>query len=207
MVSSDQTKTGLTIELDHSPVIVSGSLVGYDETDVDMASIADPDCDDSMAQALWILLQTELHQPSGSLSCERILVRDQEKDQDLGTTPSARLIFHVVDRQQVRMKVGVSASCYARLAYAYSPHLHVSVNGKPVRPLQTAGRFLALPLEAGEHEIVIRSRLSPLRRSLLALSGIALMGALFLVYKERKKGNLIAEIRRKTLEPRDAKGN
>ena len=187
MVSSYQTNTGVLLELDHSPIIVSGRLVGFKETDVDMDSIAHLDGDKSMAQALWILLQTKLHQPTESRSCDRILVRDLEEEKDLGTKPTARLIFHAVDRRQVRMKVGVSASCYARLAYAYSPYLQVSVNGVPLRPLQTAGRFLALPLEAGEHEIVIKSRLSPLRMGLLALSGISLVGALLLVFREPKR--------------------
>ena len=187
IVSSDQPKSGFTLELVHSPFIVSGRLEGYDESDVDMAPVADLEGDPSMAQALWILLRTEPHQPLGSLSCERILVRNLEEGLNLGTKPTARLIYHGVDRQQVKMNVEVSATCYARLAYAYSPYLHLSVNGRPVQPMKTAGRFLALPLEAGAHEIVIKSKLSPLRRSLLTLGAISLIGALVLVFREHRK--------------------
>ena len=138
------------------------------------------------ARALEIIARTGLQRPLGSLACERILVRDVEGQRDLGTTPTARVVSHVVRRQEVEMKVEVSADCYARLAYAYFPYLRVSVDGKQVRPLQTAGRFIALPLDAGEHDLVIEARLSPLRRGLLALAAVSLVVALALVFREHR---------------------
>ena len=84
------------------------------------------------------------------------------------------------------MRVAISARCYARLSYAYFPYLQVTVDGMPVQPMQTAGRFIALPLEAGERDIVLKAQLSPLRRGLLAFSGILFVGALALVLREHK---------------------
>ena len=55
-----------------------------------------------------------------------------------------------------------------------------------MRPLQTAGRFMALPLDAGEHDIVIEARLSPLRRGFLALAAVSLVMALVLVFREHR---------------------
>ena len=38
-----------------------------------------------------------------------------------------------------------------------------TVDGTPVEPMETAGRFIALPLRC-EHDLCIQARLSPLRR-------------------------------------------
>ncbi len=46
---------------------------------------------------------------------------------------------------------------------------------------------MALPLEAGEHDIVIEARLSPLRKRFVALSGVLLVGALVLVCREHRR--------------------
>ncbi len=207
IATSNQHKSGFIFSLeDYSPIVVSGRLAGYDEKAVDLADIterfhlrqqpviptrfgADSAGKDSVAveQALWIILQTGLHQPTGTLSCERILVRDREGEHDLGTTPTAQVLSHVVDHKRVELRVAVSADCYARLAYAYFPYLQVTVDGTPVQPMETAGRFVALPLEAGEHDIVLQARLSPLRRGLLVLSGVLLVGALALVLREQRR--------------------
>ncbi|MDE2698586.1 MAG: hypothetical protein OXI23_06940, partial [Gemmatimonadota bacterium] len=119
-------------------------------------------------------------------SCENIFIRDREGS-DLGTEPTAQVLAHVVRHQRVEMKVATSEACYARLSYAYFPYLHITVDGTPVEPLETAGRFIALPLEAGEHDIVIQARLSPLRRGLIGFSGVMLLVALALVFIEQKR--------------------
>ena len=189
-VTSEEKTSGFGFSLDHaSPIRVSGRLVGYDENAVDLAGIHSrfgDDLDDRIARALWIITRTGVHH-GPSLSCERILVRGVESDLDLGTTPTAQVLAHRVDHQQVEMKVTVSARCHARLAYGYWPYLQVTVDGTPVQPMETAGRFMAIPLDAGEHEIVIRARLSPLRKSLLLLAGVSLAGALVLVFRERRE--------------------
>ena len=200
IVTSKQHGSGVALALEaYSPIVVSGRLTGYDEAAVDFANIAarfGEGLDDSVAQALWIIVQTGLHQPIGdTLSCERILIRGKEDESDLGTTPKAQVLSHRVDHQQVEMRVAISARCYARLSYAYFPYLQVTVDGMPVQPMQTAGRFIALPLEAGERDIVLKAQLSPLRRGLLALSGILFVGALALVLREHK------HLKKKTAQP------
>ena len=191
IVSSNRVKFAAALALSYSPIVVSGRLEGYDENATGPGAVSapigvEPGMDEAMARALEIIARTGLQRPLGSLSCERILVRDMEGQRDLGTTPAARVVSHVVRRQEVEMKVEVSADCYARLAYAYYPYLRVTIDGKPVRPLQTAGRFMALPLDAGEHEIAIEARLSPLRRGLLALGAVSLVLALALVFREHR---------------------
>ena len=63
----------------------------------------------------------------------------------------------------------------------------MTVNDRPVTPLQTAGRFIALRLEAGEHRIVLEARLSPLRRTLLALDLCLLAAAIAAWVAVRRK--------------------
>ena len=191
IASSNQNRFATVLALSYSPIVVSGRLKGYDEKTADLGAVsarigAGPEEDEGMARTLGIIARTGLQRPLGSLSCERILVRDMEGERDLGTAPTAKVVSHVVGRQEVEMKVAVSAKCYARLAYAYFPYLQVRVDGKAVRPLQTAGRFMALPLDAGEHDIVIKARLSPLRRGLLALAAVSLVMALVLVFREHR---------------------
>ena len=95
---------------------------------------------------------------------------------------------HKAWNQRVAMCVYVSEPCFARLAYAYYPHLDVTVNGKPAVPLQTAGRFIALRLDAGEHRIVLEPRLSPLRRWLLIVDvGLLIAGALVVILARRNR--------------------
>ncbi len=189
-VTSEEKASGFGFFLDnYGPIRVSGRLAGYDERAVDLAGIRSrfgEDLDDRVALALWIITRTGLHFGS-DLSCERILVRDLERDVDLGTTPTAQVLAHRVDHQQVEMKVSVSAKCHARLAYGYWPYLQVTVDGMPVQPMETAGRFIAIPLDAGEHEIVVTARLSPLRKGLLLLAAVSLAGALVLVFRERRE--------------------
>ena len=191
LIASFNQNRVAVLALSYSPIVVSGRLKGYDEKTADLGAVsarigAGPEEDEGMARALGIIARTGLQRPLGSLSCERILVRDMEGERDLGTAPRAKVVSHVVGRQEVEMKVAVSAKCYARLAYAYFPYLQVRVDGKAVRPLQTAGRFMALPLDAGEHDIVIKARLSPLRRGLLALAAVSLVMALVLVFREHR---------------------
>ena len=191
LIADSPNRFTTVLSMGHSPIVVSGRLEGYDRNATGPEAISarigvEPEMDEAIARALEIIARTGVQRPLGSLACERILVRDMEGQRNLETAPVARVLSHVVRRQEVEMKVEVSADCYARLAYAYFPYLRVSVDGKPVRPLQTAGRFMALPLEAGEHEIAIEARLSPLRRGLLALAAVSLVLALALVVREHR---------------------
>ena len=180
---------GLQLSLDHnSPIVISSRLVSYDPEATYQVKLTGTNLDSlsarSISQVLWIIgeMDIRLHENA----CERIFVRDREGS-DLGTEPTAQVLAHVVRHQQVEMKVSISEACYARLSYAYFPYLQITVNGTPVEPLETAGRFIALPLEAGEHDIVIQARLSPLRRGLIGLGVVMLLGTLGLVFMEQKR--------------------
>ena len=121
-----------------------------------------------------------------SKTCQRIFLLDYRGEQDLGTDPAVEVREHRVWNAKVELRVHVSAACFARLAYSYFPYLRVTVDGEEVTPMQTAGHFMAIPLAAGEHRIVITPYLSPLRRGLLALDMLVLCGAIWIWAKERR---------------------
>ncbi len=187
IVSSNNEARNLS--LDHnSPIIVSSRLVSYDTEAAYHVELTGANLDSLSARAIsrvfWIIGEMGIRPHDNT--CERIFIRNREGS-DLGTEPTAQVLAHVVRHQQVQMKVAISQACYARLSYAYFPYLQITVDGTPVEPLETAGRFIALPLEAGEHDIVIQARLSPLRRGLIGFSGVMLLVALALAFMEHKR--------------------
>jgi len=117
---------------------------------------------------------------------ERILVRDIPRTLDLGAQPLIEVLDHRVYGQRVSLQVRTDRPSFARLAYAYFPFLEITVDGQPTPFMQTAGRFIALELDAGEHTIEIKARISPLRRNLLIFSVALLLGAAFLIRRERR---------------------
>jgi len=79
----------------------------------------------------------------------------------------------------------VSQPGYLVLAYTYYPGWRATVDGRPIEILRANYMFMALPLEAGEHQIVLRywpvsfmlgALISSL--SVLAVLGIALLSAI-----------------------------
>ena len=186
-VSSNNKGGPLSLDR-NSPIIVSPRLASYDPEAAYNVEIAGANLDSLSVRAIsrvfWIIGKMGIR-PNNN-SCERIFIRDREGS-DLGTEPAVQVLAHVVRHQRVEMKVAISEACYARLSYAYFPYLHITVDGMPVEPLETAGRFIALPLDAGEHDIVIQARLSPLRRGLIGFSVVMLLVALGLVFMEQKR--------------------
>lgn len=127
----------------------------------------------------------------GSNRCERILISAIKGERDLGTDPDVEVLNHRVWNQRVELEVRTSAACYARLAYAYFPFLDVRVNGVPITPMETAGGFLALPLQEGLSRITVEARLSNLRRGLLCLDAVLLcLGICILVREKRGRKGL-----------------
>jgi hypothetical protein len=118
-------------------------------------------------------------------SCERFLLLDYSGEDDLGGDPAVRVLEHRVWNEKVRMRVQTSSRCFARLSYAFYPFLEVTVDGREVAPLQTADRFIVVPLEAGTHDIELAARLSPLRQALLGLDIALLIGLGLLAAFER----------------------
>jgi hypothetical protein len=163
----------------NSPVTVSSRIEGY-RLDLD------PDAGRMLGAATELLRAMNLN-PLAS-TCERILLTGYDGVEDLGTRPEVQVLEHRVWNQRVEMAVRVSAPCFIRLAYAHYPFLDVKVDGLAVEPYQTAGRFIALRLEEGEHRIVLVPRLSPLRRTLLALNLILAACAILALIRSRRRG-------------------
>ncbi len=118
--------------------------------------------------------------------CERIFVVDAE-GRELGTNPEVEVLEHTVRMQRVDMKLRVTEACFARLAYSFFPHLRVAVDGREVAPLRTAGGFMAVHLEAGEHDVTLEAELSPLRRVLLAVNLLYLTATAYLFVGNRRR--------------------
>jgi hypothetical protein len=121
-------------------------------------------------------------------SCDQILLSGFEGVEDLGTNPAVRVLDHRVWNQRVEIDLHVTERCFSRLSYAHYPYLRITVDGKDVEPLRTADRFIALKLEAGEHNIVLEPYLSPLRKSLLILNiCLVAAGALWICRSRRNR--------------------
>ena len=147
---------------DVSPVVVSSKIGGWD---LPLASRVDTQVQKTLIQLVKAMGVNHVKN-----TCDQILLTGQRGSEDLGTSPSVEVVEHRVWNQRVEMLVRTSSPCFARLAYAYYPNLSVTVNGDKVVPYQTAGRFIAVRLGEGEHRIVLKPVLSPLRRGLLALN-------------------------------------
>lgn len=119
-------------------------------------------------------------------TCTRILVRDMEGREHLGTSPEVAVLGHRVWNQRVELDVRVSQDSFAQLSYAFYPYLRVTVDGKEVTPFQTAGRFIALRLDRGDHQIVLTPFLPPLRKGLLTME-LILMALVAGVWIRRRR--------------------
>jgi len=136
-------------------------------------------------RALWIIDRTGVDPASGR--CERVLLLEGEGG-DLGPEARVEVLEHRVWPQEVSIRLRVSEACFARLAYGWYPDLEVRVDGEVVHPWRTAGHFMALRLPAGEHDIRIEARLSPLRRGLLWMDGLLVLGmAVGLIWEARTR--------------------
>lgn len=120
---------------------------------------------------IWILDRSTVDVDRASVP--GIVLASGEAD-DLGTQPACQVFEHKVWNDRVRIRALVTEACYARLAYAYFPYLRVTVDGHPVEPMVTAGRYVALRLSPGEHVIELQATLSPLRKGLWLAFVVAL---------------------------------
>ncbi len=123
--------------------------------------------------------------PRGS-SAQRFLLASYAGQVDLATDPSVEVLAHRLLNQRVELEVDLTERAYARLAYAWYPHLRVEVDGRRVEAWNTAGGFVCLPLEAGRHSIVLAPELSPLRRGLWLLCGLICSAALWASWRARQ---------------------
>ena len=141
-----------------SPIVVSNRRVTWDGEKFDRAN---PMREDHLASFLARMQVDSKTLRIGEIPVIGVASRELPRD------VSCEVLAHRVFNQRVELRVRVDGSCYARLAYAYSPSLTVRVNGKATETMETATRFLAVSLEAGEHTIVIEPELTPLRVAFL----------------------------------------
>ena len=159
-----------------SPIAVSPKISGWEYPP---EKFSEPETFQRLIDAMGIYMPDN--------TCKQILLTGYQGEEDLQTSPAVEVLAHRVYNQRVELRVRTSAPCFARLAYAYYPYLYVTVNDRPVTPLQTAGRFIALRLDAGEQRVVLEARLSPLRRTLLVLNLCLLAAAIAAWVAGRRK--------------------
>ena len=157
---------------EHSPVLVSSRISPF-PTDSLLPK----------ERTAWLIRHTGVDLPRRS--CERIWLLEDETEKNLEITPTVDLLAHRVRLQHVELQLRLSAPGFARLAYAWYPHLRVEVDGRQIIPWKTAGHYIALPLEAGDHRITLEPHLSPLRRSLLLFDLILLILSGWLLWRRR----------------------
>ena len=168
-----RTKLGtrLVEQVHHTPVLATSEAVPLPTGQID-AFLHERGVDESEAapyRAYWLVQAMEIDLPSRR--CARIFLADEvEPPAPVDPDAEVELLGHRVWHERAELRLHVSKPCFVRLAYAHYPHLLVSVDGTAVEPLMTAGRFIALRLDSGEHVIRIEAQLSPLRRGLLALA-------------------------------------
>jgi len=173
----------------HTPIVVSSRIEEYQAGRIEELRVREerelsPEESDFYPVG-WLIVGTGVNRRDGT--CERIFLRDFQGRRDLGSAPEVEVLEHRVWNQRVEMRVRVSEACFARLAYGYFPHLEVRVDGQVVEPWTTAGWFIGLELEAGEHRIVLEPHLSPLRKGLLGLDLILLAVGVWGMVRERRR--------------------
>ncbi len=189
---------GVLTFVDHTPILVSPRISGISSIKSEpigqqlemkefQSVLGEHEVDTSykLLSLFWVVRNTgvNLH----NKTCDRVILSKYQGDENLGTSPAVELLSHQVWNQRVEIRARVSAPCFARLAYAYFPYLHVYVDGNEVESMETADHFVALRLEAGEHLIVLEPHLSPLRRILLWLDLIMLGAAIWVWVRERRR--------------------
>ena len=205
MVSNSDGQTALSDLGTEGPVLVSRTILPFPgEKLAQITASGEPNdflkaegADSAFAKVLvdsyytlFLIANTRVNPQTRT--CERIFVLDAE-GQELCTNPAVKLLEHTVRMQRVDLKLRVSEACFARLAYSYFPHLRVTVDDREVVPLRTAGGFMAVQLEAGEHDLVLEAELSPLRRGLLAVN-LALPGGDGVLVREQPAQEAVTRI-------------
>ena len=171
----------------HTPLIAAPSVVVSPRKMLDeflrAQSVVDPDSV-AMYRAYWMVRQMEVdtpHKRSARIFLAESEGKDRHESSDIPL--EVDILRHRVWNERVEVGVRVNAACFVRLAYAYYPHLKVSVDGQVAEKMQTAGRCIALRLEPGEHTITIEAELSPIRTGLLALGGVLALIGVFIAWR------------------------
>ena len=114
---------------------------------------------------------------SEARTCRTFFIDGLAADTNLGTQVGVALLSHSVWAQRVDLRVRTPSRCFARLAYGYYPSVDILVDGAQVQPHVSSAGFVIIELDAGEHDIALRPRLSALRASLLWCSLFIVLGS------------------------------
>lgn len=114
---------------------------------------------------------------SETRTCRTFFIDGLAADTNLGTQVGVALLSHSVWAQRVDLRVRTPSRCFARLAYGYYPYVDILVDGAQVQPHVSSAGFVIIELDAGEHDIALRPRLSALRASLLWCSLFIVLGS------------------------------
>jgi hypothetical protein len=100
------------------------------------------------------------------------------------------LLSHQVFNTKAVMKVRLAGKAFAVLSYSAYPTIRLFVDGKAAKYWETAQGTICIPLEPGEHEIIIKAGRSGMALLCCSVSGflfVLMMVYLFLVYRKNKK--------------------
>ena len=150
-----------------------------------IARVVEPELWSRAYPLLWTLSRLGLA-ASGTTSRNLYLREDFPSLEPSDSVLEARVLAHEVNNQAVKIRLTVSRDCYARLSYSYDPFLNLSIDGESSPYYETATRFIAVKLDAGEHTIELRPRLSALRIWTLCLSAVTFAALLVWTVADRR---------------------
>ena len=135
VVVSDKFRRSASVHWNaHTPVLVSPVVASLPEVELQNAAsgfqlreqLAEHGMDEALVEivaedfpAFFILMNSGVN--TLEKTCDRIYLLSPGNDRDLGTQPRVEIRSHKVWNQRVELTVSTTASCFARLAYAYTP--------------------------------------------------------------------------------------
>jgi hypothetical protein len=105
-----------------------------------------------------------------------------------GPAPVIGLASYRVEPGRVRLAVVADRAGLLRLAHPIYPTVTVLRNGAPVAAVGDVFSFIVLPIVAGRNDIEVMASPSLLRRVCLAITGVTVVGLLFLLAFRRGRG-------------------
>jgi hypothetical protein len=111
--------------------------------------------------------------------------------------PRGRIVSEVKTGETYRARMILERDCYALIKITWHPDLAATVDGKPVSPIRVTPGFAAVPLRAGEHEVVVIYHPS-LLKPLLLISGVSLFALCGWLLRGAKESNRLFVARQLT---------
>jgi len=135
----------------------------------------------------WQACLDSIKVDSGLRRLSFIPVTEGQRAESLPATPDLAVLGTMVRNDRVSITLRTGQECFLRLALSYYPELSVRLDGRPVEFEETKDHFTWLRCPAGRHTILVTAPLSPLRRTMLAVSALALLGTIALAVLPRRR--------------------